>query len=149
MLETSTLISVVALYLAFAFAILAFFLVRQKNREGKIKNTLHLMQRWNDPIIVSSMQKISRIEHEQIDLDNEEIAISAIHIMNFFEEVGISVNTNIVSNRITREYFSDFVVESYLLLEKIIYQIRKKYRNDVIYRNFEQLARRYSTSEGA
>ena len=132
---------------------LAFYKVREI-RSGQTVRAGEFISRWNSPdfMRISSMlfdlEQIDRIRHaEGLDELSREEFNSTIVLLNFFEEMGLAIESRIVAESLLERYFAQTATELFKVLYPLIETIRKERRNSSIFVNYEKLVGRWSFSD--
>lgn len=131
----STVIPVSALYVAvIALLVLYRNYIRSERRE-KINKSLHFIERWND----GNYQKALSLYISNFNEDDPYIDSELERILNFYEELAISVDHNIVDSDLLIRFFFYQIVFSYEHLSVAITKIRSERQASFLFRNYERL----------
>ena len=121
----------------------------------KKEYSAHLMERWLDPemtkISISANSLLGEInkksnDEEAYKLFNEkhDERHSLLSILNFFELMAISINTNVADEPMLKDFFRGVVTSHYNNMIGIIDIRRKKANNQRIFKDFEMFAKKWS-----
>lgn len=129
---------------------------RRRERKDLQKQAIHFINQWNSTDLVErtnlalsyeNIEKLKSIELENpkhYDTRNFE---HLIVLLNFFEEIGLYVDNQLVDEEILSKYFTQTSVEIYKVSEKYIELLRYQRRNPTLYRHFEKLVNKWMFSK--
>lgn len=131
-------------------------LYRKNEARTRLEKAQQFILRWNDPNFIqfssrvfepSTINEMKRIVASREKIDGEAYRIEFIHvisILNFFEEMSLSVEFNLADERLLRRYFAQSAFEVFKSLEPIIVRLREERSNKSIFVTFERLVGRWS-----
>ena len=142
--------------LIIAMAILGLFMSQQRaERRTRLQAAGQFIQRWNSPEFVRlssflfDAERISRIRDvsDPYDALPKDEFNYLIVMLNFFEEMALSVEYGLAEERLLRKYFAQSAIEVFRTLEPIIKNLRRERRNHAVFVTFEKLVGRWSFSK--
>lgn len=138
--------------LMIAMSILMFVIAqRKKERIASKEKAAQYIIRWNEAGFVKSELNVftSNIDIDKItienikDLTNIE-SVQIICILNFFEEMALSIENELVDERMLNKYFGKSFFEIYTRSEKFINMLRIVRNTEQLYRSLERLYGKWS-----
>jgi hypothetical protein len=97
--------------------------LRRSNQEKKLTASASFVQRWNNPAYLELKRRWRLLNPVMDDLGEEAAAerleqnieerIVAVEILNFFEEIAISIETNTADEQLLKLYFHTIFLKSY------------------------------------
>ena len=138
--------------LMIAMSIFMFVIAQRKKERIALKEKAsQYIIRWNEADFVKSELNVftSNIDIDKItienikDLTNLE-SFQIINILNFFEEMALSIENELVDERMLNKYFGKSFFEIYTRSEKFINMLRIVRNTEQLYRSLERLYGKWS-----
>jgi hypothetical protein len=123
-------------------------------REARVAAALAVFYRWNDPTffhckkagreIMLKFKSLTRVD-DKIAYLREDMGRYAnlVDMLNTFEALEIAIDAKVVDNDIAKRFFRSIVMEYWHLTEEIIKKNRAERNNPRLWKEFENLYRRW------
>lgn len=97
-------------------------------KASKIDRTLSYINRWNNPSfnkqkIIKLMRQVKKTPQEKLDnfvqeqLENDILKSELVTILNFFEEMSMVINQNLVEESILKDFFRGIINDYFSIFE--------------------------------
>lgn len=121
-------------------AYLSAFSAFEQNETRKNENTFHILERWDDPLLFRAREftrdlKIKKPNLSDTDLvkeikDNKDLFQSVILVMNYFDRVRVSIESERVDAKILKEVHGPVFSNLYYRLLPFVKDIGSEYEKD-------------------
>jgi len=145
---------VTAIAAAFTFGVLLFaaFYARhqlhsmERTREAQLLEDLS--RRWDEELLRESRQAVEEYKDgtklkqalKELKDNNDKQYYVLLRLPDFFEELGLLVNYECLSPQLTKDMFGTAIEYHYTRYKPTIKFLRGKYKDETIYKFFEDLA---------
>jgi len=146
------IVTAIAAVLAFGVLIFAALYARhqlhsmEKTREAQL--LADLSRRWDEELLTESRQAVGKYKNgselsqslEELRNRSDEQYYVILRLPDFFEDLGLLVNKKCLSLQLAKDMFGTAVKYHYNLYKDTIENMRKIYKDQTIYKFFEDLA---------
>jgi hypothetical protein len=95
----------------------------------------------------SSPIRLKNIVEKDLSWPQDPEARSVISILNFFEEMAISVNEGLADERMLGLYFGTTIKRCYALSQPVVTELRTRTGNPAVYKSIERLIGAWTFSD--